>query len=497
MKRSRNILFVSGMIGLTSPVALADSNNIVASFDSLVLDKSSLLAKDLDGDCKISPNDLAIALAMRIDLNSEVPTDIDGDDFYSGADVLLLIQKSMLTSINDVDGNGSVNGRDLVRLTSELYSTNGQADVNGDQKVDARDLRPILENFGHTVVSDVELLSYAVFDRFMYYQEQKAADQLRVVSCKDPVPTPWENYANRSAASTPGGSGTFGNSAGTSSEPSDTWPDNDHSIGVSRTYPPNTHNWFTSWWTTTHMSYSSGNWPGNHLYTLTINWQPTPVGSHGTLNSENEAWPPNHTFLVSKDWTPQVPVGHGLTNSGVPIHQTEVSERWPPNHDPTASNSWPPPEHAAGPSGQTVHDNAVSGLWPPSHNYEESRLGIGPTTNDHTTLVSNSYAPHLKSVSRKYPPNHGQLVSSTWNPGAHNGNVSDNWPANHSSQASNYWPDIYPGIWPPNHNVEQSNSWGEPQPPGPGLFPPDHAWVPSFNQVMDIVPDLPVIPDSP
>jgi hypothetical protein len=413
-----------------------DPHEVVVSLEWLGQCSSSLVVKDLDGDDQMTMDDLAIALALRI--NTLAVPDMDGDNQITAVDTVLLIEHTILSSMNDVNGDKIVNAEDAT-LVSAAFSSSGEnlmQDVTGDNVVTVDDLIKVVENQGFQVSTNTLALSYALYGRVVNYDAMEAIGQLQIVT------------------------GIFD---------FDNWPDGNHLIAVSNLYPPS------------HGGWTSDGWLPNHLASITASWYPCPVGCHGTLNSRDEQWPPNHSYNVSKDWSPQNPPGHTWTTTRATPpapHVYDVSRLWKnkPNHTISISSSYPP-----------THAEETSSVWPPNHNTTVSGQHIWPDPTNHDAGISAGWT-HNTAVSTTWPPSHTSAVSTTWVPG-HSSSTSVGWPPSHSSFASASWPpDTYPGTWPPNHHGGVSRTWGDPPAVPPGLWPPGHAYIPSVLEVIPLIP---------
>lgn len=103
------------LVGFASPMSMA------GDLESLLESDSTLVTTDVTGDCIINRDDVAVALALRLDL-SDVP-DLDNDGMQTGADTILLIAEAIDNSLGDVDGDGRVDMNDLTELTPRLIPT--------------------------------------------------------------------------------------------------------------------------------------------------------------------------------------------------------------------------------------------------------------------------------------------------------------------------------------------------------------------------------------
>lgn len=233
-----------------------------------------------------------------------------------------------------------------------------------------------------------------------------------------------------------------------------------HLIGVSNTWPLDHPNW----WKPNHMvgmsqSYNepeahttatSTLWPANHLKDASATWKPPP-GTHWIWYSKGGEPPPSHKY--------------------------EVSATWPPGHAGDASSTWP-----------SAHDQGITRTWWPRHTYEESRANIVPPM--HAISVSEGWF-HAQELSRLiWPPNHFPGVSGGWGP-MHGLKLSSVYPPGHVGVASTTWPGPQP-TWPPGHAYSVSATWGEPEPGDWPIFPPNHTWFTTFQQIIHpIAPRMP------
>ena len=403
--------------------------SMAGDFESLLESDSTLATTDITGDCIINRDDVAVALALRLDL-SDVP-DLDNDGMQTGADSILLIAEAIDNSLGDVDGDGRVDVSDLIEVESRvgLAGANRKGDVNGDKIVNYLDVVKVVLADEPPVIDSTSLAAdlYGLVTLLESYDAQGLLDTYNCGDETGPlgIPNPWP----------------------------DGKPDG-HITSISGMWPQE------------HSAYKSEKLPPNHLWLLSEGWHPCPVGCHGTLNSINEAWPANHYYEISKHWRPQgIPAG--------PDHVTAVSSKWKPNHFLEISSTWEPPSD---------HSAAVSQLWPSNHEFAISQNYDPP---NHHPQISATHT-HNPQVSALWTPNHLAAVSQTWT--NHNMEVSQQWPGSHSSWASSTWPsDTYPGVWPPNHNGVISHNWAVPPEEHPGWWPDNHAYI---SSILDFIPLL-------
>lgn len=401
---------------------------------------SSLAAQDLNGDCKLSLEDIAIALALRINTDPAVMADHDGDGFITGADTLLVIKKAILGSVKDTDGNGIVNVSDAVVAVESLYASgiNNASDTDGNLIVDTEDVNGVVQNIGQAISFDAGEIASAVFELTLQMEQAELEGTLIVENC---------------------GSGNPAN-----------WPQGDHEQSVSQFYP-DVHGTIASLTSTPeHSRTRSNSWPANHLYSISEEWQ---EGGHSIQTSEMESWPANHIHEYSRYWAEEDPDWPDEPWD----HTEETSSTWPPNHQRYVSNDRPPD-----------HQPERSAIWPSGHGQVESNDHMWPTNETHQVDISYSWD-HNQGTSSTWPPSHVEQVSGTWVP-THNPQTSNGWPSGHSSYTSSSWPpNSYPGIWPPNHNSTISGSWGDPPPVPPGMFPPGHSYVESAAMFLPLLDD--------
>ena len=263
------------------------------------------------------------------------------------------------------------------------------------------------------------------------------------------------------------------------------WPEG-HLKGVSETWPDwdnGGHHW-------THSSL----WPPSHMASISKKWGPRNGGNasdHHMGQSNLENWPPNHLKAISQQWqfgekevwdSP----GHYMLGFKPRIHHYHIqsySTMWQhhPNHLLAVSRTWGDPND---------HERLISRVWPPNHNKRRSDLNLPPDGDSHQKFFSDDYADepaHVETVSRYWPPNHYRSVSRGLPPG-HNRALSSSYPANHNHAVSSTWGPGATGGWPPNHSATLSNEWGKPTDTGWPIFPPDHSWLQTANDLAGLVP---------
>lgn len=399
------------------------------------LQPSTLLAHDKSGDGAITVLDALLSVKQA--LLTHEPCDLDSDGALTAQDTILMIEQIISTSFGDVNGDKTIDTSDALGVlaqlgigVSELIST----DVNFDGVVDGEDLAVVLSRMGHNTPT----YSHRLAQRVYFGLGRVPGGQFAPI-LDDP------------------GSGG-----------GPPWPIlGGHSIGVSTTYP-DTHGVTLSSW-----------FPDNHLFSVTQNWPTLPPDhnsavSQGThfVNFSHHQWPGNHSYAVSGTWGTD-PTSHSQSLSFQWHHQ--------PGHWSSQSMTWPPP-------GQ--HEQATSRQYPPGHN---GALSSQREPTPHQTYVSGGWHDggtssnsHGVAYSGMWPANHQANLSTTW-PGTHHGNTSTAWPANHQQLASASWPGGFPS-WPPNHFAESSNQWYSPQPEPWPVFPQDHSWWTSINDLRGWVP---------
>lgn len=393
--------------------------------DALVvaLAQSTLVGEDKNGDGVITGID-ALA-AIKADLLAYPACDMDGDGALTGEDTIAAIEQIILRSFGDVTGDRKVDVADSLNVLSSLgvETTNlGVADVNLDGVVDAEDLTIVMAQLG----SNTPLMFANQLAQRAYYKLGSMVGD------------------HEGLSEDPGGGG--GDAP---------WPlAGGHTIAVTRSYPSE-HGLVSSW-----------SFPSNHMYTVTQSWPALPPG----------AWPSNHVRAASSTW--EEPESHSQS----------FSEQWEhaPGHWASVSGSWGSPPVPGSPPGPGTHDGMESRLFSPGH---IGSLSTQRQPTPHHAFVSDGWHDtgtssnsHGTSFSGMWPTNHQGNLSATWH-GSHHGNTSTAWPSNHQQAASESWPNgTYPS-WAPNHFASTSNQDSQP-PPGPWpLFPADHSWWTSVNDL--------------
>lgn len=461
---------------------IRDFTEIVSSLKS---SGSSLAYNDYNLDGVVTDLDI---LATALDaIRSWTPNDIDGDGAVTAADTTKFLSLYIGTTHGDADGDDRIGNGDFIAVVPEVFSNTphiSRGDVNGDLRVDGRDLYAIAHivvtesdenwnnhtpftNQAHRIVDEIERVGIEEIEKFIRGEYAVLLDgHLESISKDYP----------------PHGSST---SAGHHRTSSSLWPPN-HTWNVSRHWslpatnpgslgPPNS----------LHFLHGSASWPPNHSRTSSDTWYYYPA-RHDSLNSDSyvpEHRPQNHHHYISKTEAYHNNVFSAQWKEH-PGHRSTISVSWPGNHTPgidrhelRVSRSWP--------SNHWIHNSEQRKL---EHLYDIS-LQIGPMDDGGTPPKPILPDSHETGLSKVYIPNHESSISrdrlmghSQWN--------SAFYPPNHVSVISSTWPAGSPVQWPANHFNRTSVTWSEP--PNPVLptrvFPPDHSWWTTVKEAKDMVP---------
>ncbi len=405
------------------------------------MSRSSMVMTDLNGDSAVSDVDLAMSFLDRmVELYGTdlIVGDLDEDGVETYQDFVSAVGLLMKSAFGKtaIDGQEIVGPTDLQQTVIAVSSGTIAGDLNLDGAVDTADLYVTVDRFGEEV-NDFDIEQAA----------QLAAEYIGAIQ-------------------------TYGRDGFMSSVPAPST----HLPAVSDTWPPNHPGW----------------WQPNHLWSISAGYEgEPPTGEHDTHASSitpteshnyaiSEQWPANHFWYASHTWLPPRS-GHQIFVSYDPdevYHHTEVSKSWPAGHTEYASSTRPlPPEH----------ESTVSRIWWPNHTYEDSMGRIMPP--HHWTEFTDSWVHEIGNSQNAWPPNHTIHVSNGWGP-AHSHGTSLSYPPGHLLFATQTWPGPQSG-WPPGHLFVVSESWGEPDSGGWPIFPPDHSWWTTFQDITNWIPRLP------
>ncbi|MDQ7013037.1 MAG: hypothetical protein Q9O74_03975 [Planctomycetota bacterium] len=404
------------------------------------MSRSSMVMTDLNNDCLVSDVDVVMLLMDRMaelygpDLDVG---DLDGDGIETSEDIVTAIGFLMKGAFGKTapDAQGAVGAADIEQTLLAVAAGDVEGDLNFDGDVNAEDLLVTVDRFGEEVSNyDIDQAARLAAE-YMGYIVSHGREAFMASGCA---------------------------------------PDT-HLSGVSDTWPPDR----PGWWSPNHLwnisaSYDGEDPDGDHEAWAS---KTTPTGPHQYEVSKQ--WPANHIWYASNTWLP--PRGGHLifvTYSDDPYHETSVSKAWPPGHIEQASSSRPmPPEH----------EPTVSRIWWPNHYYSDSlQMKMPPY---HRTAWTETWVHETDRSQSRWPPNHQSVISNNWGPD-HNMGTSVYYPPGHLDIISGEWPGPQPS-WPPGHTVPISESWGDPDSGGWPVFPPDHSWWTTANDLRDWFFDWP------
>lgn len=419
-----------------NPAALAADGPPDRTEVTTYLIGSNMQLVDMNNDCAVSDVDAAFMfddrLTQKYGADLSGIGDLDGDGVVTGEDVVLAIGAMIKGSFGKTSPSAGPVGTDDVLATVEAVSAQEiDGDINWDGSRNLTDISLTMDMAGTEVSAfDVDQAARSLFDYIGAVRVEGRATFM----------------ASACAPAT-------------------------HIEGVSNTWPAVHPDW----------------WRPNHIVSISKSYEPVwPPPNHDEYHSEHDTPPPPHSTSLSSSW----PANHLLESSTTwpapPSHSVVASltlptpanptDQWPAGHSQTASSTWP-----------TDHEQLVSRTWWPHHTESDSRQHIVPPL--HIDSISRNWA-HQASVSQaQWPPNHYSSVSDTWGP-SHQTGTSACWPPGHLSYPSNSWPGPQPS-WPPSHSSTASQAWGEPGPGSWPIFPGDHSWFTTFQDVIPFVPRIP------
>lgn len=400
------------------------------------LSRSGIVLTDLNGDCEVSDVDVAMALLGRMtelygpDL---LVGDQDEDGVETYQDFVTAIERLMKGAFGKTaaDGQEAVGDADLQETADAVAGGGAEGDLNFDGVVNADDLAVTLDRFGESVSDhDVEQAAQSAAE-YVGALVEAGIDAFMASGC---VPVT-------------------------------------HLIGVSDTWPPE----HPGWWQPNHLVSISNGYDGEEPDPFehdSYSSSHFPTAPHEVAISKQ--WPANHLWYASSSWDP--PAIHYTFSSNYefppPHHESGVSESWPPGHTEAESSTRP-----------EDHEVVVSRTWWPGHTYEDSMQRRMPPL--HSEAFTTTWVHETGNSRNNWPPNHAPTMSNSWGP-THQRGVSTSFPPGHLSYASNTWPGPQP-TWPPGHTMTVSQSWGEPGPGDWPIFPPDHSWFTTFQDITDFI----------
>ena len=403
------------------------------------MSRSSMVMTDLNNDCLVSDVDVVMLLMDRMaelygpDL--EVG-DLDGDGIETSEDIVTAIGFLMKGAFGKTapGGDEAVGAADIEQTLLAVAAGDVEGDLNFDGDVNAEDLLVTVDRFGEAV-SDYDIDQAArLAAEYMGYIVYLGRDGFMASGCA---------------------------------------PDT-HLSRVSDTWPPD----HPDWWVPNHYTSISRGYEGEEPDPIEhSSW----VSSHyPTAPHESEtsaSWPPNHDWYASSTWGP--PGDHQTYTSVVvpeEAHVRTVSQAWPPGHMEAATSTYPPD-----------HEPIVSQAWWPNHTYYDSMGRIMPPVHL-TWFTEDKWVHQTENSQAAWPPNHTYEVSNGW--GSHGKSISLLYPPGHIASASNTWPGPQP-TWPPMHTRAVSESWGEPSDGDWPMFPSDHSWWTTFQDIGDWIDRFP------
>lgn len=419
------VLSSGAVLGQNAVYTAADSVQIVQ-----FLEDSAIEITDRNGDCLISDIDVILTINQRLIAQYgeafEVG-DVDGDGLDSTAmDVVIAIRQIIAQGFGDANHDGIVTQQDLAIIGQWVSNGQIEGDINLDGQIDVLDSLAANDQLGTQISQNALLsISFRVYDGLSQLHEE-GIDAFMASGCAP----------------------------------------EDHTLGVSSTWPAKKPSW----------------WPSNHQTSISTSYTfPTHEywSTHTSYNdhdsSVSKTWPANHLFVASNTWLP--PQSHTIIISwqtpSPEVHGHHLSKTWPTGHRKFFSDTWQ--EHGD-------HDQVVSRTWWPNHEKANSHAHTWPPP--HINDVSQTWIHDSTLSTSKWPPSHSPQVSDGW--GVHQSGLSVTYPPNHVSYASITWPGPV-DIWPPSHSYAASVSWGEPMPGSWPVFPPDHTWLTSFKDVRDLI----------
>ncbi|MDZ4797157.1 MAG: hypothetical protein SGI92_03260 [Bryobacteraceae bacterium] len=404
------------------------------------LSPSAMQLQDMNNDCAISDVDVAMMLDDQLvalyGAQFEMLGDVDADGVVTGEDIIAAVGKLIKAAYGKTTPNAQPVGTpDVLATLDAVLAQSPEGDINLDGSKDIVDVSATATQVGNDFIpSEVDQIARKAFAYIGAIREFGRA-RFMATACA-PL---------------------------------------NHLRGVSGTWP-NPH---PNWWQPNHLTgvSSSYNPPADHA---------TP--DHSTFFTEREpwpaheehvsrSWPANHLWESSRTWTPPAPhdvvwsaLGHNRP------HGVGLSSHWPSGHTASASTTWP-----------ADHDLNTSRGWWPHHLAADSGQRVAPPM--HVQSISQNWSHQAAASQMVWPPNHYASVSGGWGL-SHAPGVSGSWPPAHLNYASNGWPGPQP-TWPPTHTAAVSASWGDPAPGGWPIFPPDHTWWTTFQDIPGIVPQFP------
>jgi len=419
--------------------------------------------------------DFGTVWVQRFGTHLDVP-DVTADGAVTNADVIQWLRAEvwnihLIRPINEIEGVDEDNvppcQQAALALADFLRLISG--DVTLDGIVDSSDVALMLEVLGDILQNPSMGSAYGIVTRYDVNQDD-VVDQQDLVSITGSLGTNLQQDPISLAQSVVIGLPECGGGGPPPSEWQGHYRHPTHAVVFSDEYP--THD----------RSVSGTLWPrwfpNDHSAGVSLTW-PLRKGAppeeqafpdHGVYRSE--IFPPNHYFFASQNWP-----------EDSSTHSVESSRDWPPNHGGNISAEWYP-NPALLPPSVLPHVVNVSTQWDPNHRPADSREIQQHTTS--TSDISNR-SPHLSAWSTSwthttapsanvFPPNHVGSFSIGWN---HSYSISLSWPAGHSQSPSSGWPQQNDPRWPPNHFEASSTNTLQPgqNPPlvPPGIFPPDHS----------------------
>jgi hypothetical protein len=379
--------------------------------------------------------------------------DMNGDGSVSDVDAAFQIEDRLVAlygpdlAVGDLDGNGVINGEDVVAAIAAVIKVCFGKATAGFDPVSVQDVQTVMQDVqGQSIKGDIN------FDGSPDVQDvAEAISHLgEEVSEFDIDRKARELFEYIGAIREHGREAFMANAPAPST----------HLAGVSNTWPP----FHPSWW------------PPNHLPGISQSYL-SPPGAPEHDSAVSASWPANHLRQSSATWPPT----HSAWSSAVgptptPNHSASTSATWPSGHSYGPSSTWP-----------VSHEQNTSRTWWPQHNAPDSASHIVPPM--HMLSITNLWE-HTWAVSQlQWPPNHYPSVSDGWGP-AHQMGVSASYPPGHLNYASQSWPGPQPS-WPPTHTYTVSASWGEPAPGVWPVFPPGHSWWTTFQNLVPFPPRLP------
>ncbi|MBL0927908.1 MAG: hypothetical protein IBJ11_09700 [Phycisphaerales bacterium] len=408
------------------------------------MSSSSMLLRDLNNDGAISDVDVSMMVLDQL-VAMYGPSldvgDVDGNGVVNGEDVVAAIA----TMIRGCFGKtaaafGPVGGQDVAATATFVIAGSLRGDLNFDGASDVEDVVVTVEAVGQTVAI-ASSFDETARELFTYIGAIRSLGRAHFMAT-GPV-------------------------------------SNTHSTPVSGLWPAD----HPRWWRANHMVAISreyddgGKKPVWHEPATSSRWQSPSPHDQGL----SEQWPANHAADVSASWL-KPPVHNVVRTEQRPAdgetHEAALSSKWPLSHVRSASNTWGPD-----------HEVQISRTWWPGHDMYDSRARVWPPVHAAYGSAAWDRYLHNRALSQAaWPPNHEPRLSSTWGL-PHLTGTSSFYPSNHFGYASGSWEGPRP-MWPAGHFREISRTWNEVPREWP-LFPADHSWFTTFSQVPNIIPRHP------